>query len=90
VYTYHPENTQVPFRDLVTRSFIAGFVELYELTKSNPDLRMVPIKHYTAVKTGLEQLGYRVRIRYRGPHAQQRDTHKADARAFTVYFKSQE
>jgi hypothetical protein len=50
---------------------------------------MVPIEHYDAVKTGLKQLGYRVRIRYRGPHAQQRDTHKADARAFTVYFKDQ-
>jgi hypothetical protein len=88
VYTYHPENTQVPKRDLVTQSFVAGFVELYELAKSNPDLRMVPIEQYTAVKTGLKHLGYRVRIRYRGPHAQQRDTHKADARAFTVYFQN--
>jgi hypothetical protein len=49
---------------------------------------MVPIEHYDAVKSGLKQLGYRVRIRYRGPHAQQRDTHKSDARAFTVYFKA--
>jgi len=89
MYTYHPENTQVPRRDLLTQSFIAGFAELYEVVKVNPNLRMVPIQHYTAVKTGLQQLGYRVRIRYRGPHAQQQDTHKADARAFTVYFQEQ-
>jgi hypothetical protein len=89
MYTYRPENTQVPATNLITQSFVAGFEELYELTRTNPDLRMVPIEHYTAVKTGLQQLGYRVRIRYRGPHAQQRDTHKADARAFTVYFQDQ-
>jgi hypothetical protein len=47
---------------------------------------MVPIDRVEAVRTGLKQLGYRVRIRYRGPHAQQRDTHKQDAQAFTVYF----
>ena len=87
MYTYHLENTQVPKRDLVTQSFVAGLTELFEVVQANPDLRMIPIKHYTAVKTGLRQLGYRVRIRYRGPHAQQRDTHKADARAFTVYFR---
>ena len=89
MYIYHPENTLVPKQDLISRSFIAGFVDLYELARTNPDLRMVPIEHYDAVKSGLKQLGYRVRIRYRGPHAQQRDTHKADARAFTVYFKDQ-
>ena len=87
MYTYCPENTKVPKRDLVTQSFIAGFIELFDIVRSNPDLRMVPIQHYTAVKTGLQELGYRVRIRYRGPHPQQRDTHKADARAFTVYFQ---
>jgi hypothetical protein len=87
MYTYHPENTQVPKRDLLTQSFVAGFTDLFELAQSNPDLRMVPIQHYDAVKSGLKQLGYRVRIRYRGPHSQQRDTHKADARAFTVYFQ---
>jgi hypothetical protein len=89
MYTYHPQNTRVPKRDLVTQSFVAGLVDLYELARTNPDLRMVPICHYDAVKSGLKQLGYRARIRYRGPHAQQRDTHKADARAFTVYFKNQ-
>ena len=87
MYTYRPDNTQVPTANLVTQSFVAGFVELYELARCNPDLRMIPIAQYDTVKTGLTQLGYRVRIRYRGPHAQKRDTHKADARAFTVYFK---
>lgn len=87
MYTYHPENTQVPV-DLKTASFIAGFSDMFALVQENPDLRMVPIRHLNAVRSGLRQLGYRVRIRYRGPHAQQRDTHKADARAFTVYFKN--
>ena len=86
MYTYHPENTQVPV-DLKTASFIAGFLDMFALVQENPDLRMVPIRHLNAVRSGLRQLGYRVRIRYRGPHSQQRDTHKADARAFTVYFQ---
>ena len=87
MYTYHPQNTGVPRQELAMKSFIAGFVELLDIVRTNPDLRMIPIEHYGVVKTGLQQLGYRVRIRYRGPHAQQRDTHKSDARAFTVYFK---
>ena len=73
--------------DLKTASFIAGFSDMFALVQENPDLRMVPIRYLDAVRSGLQQLGYRVRIRYRGPHAQQRDTHKADARAFTVYFR---
>jgi hypothetical protein len=47
---------------------------------------MVPIDRVDAVRTGLQDLGYRVRIRYRGPHKQQRDTLKRNAHAFTVYF----
>jgi hypothetical protein len=86
MYTYHPKNTGVP-ADLVTESFIAGFADLYAVARSNPNLRQVPIQHVEAVRTGLKQLGYCARIRYRGPHAKQRDTHRADARAFTVYFK---
>ena len=87
MYSYHPENTQVPSRDLVTQSFVAGLMELFEVVRSNPNLRMVHIKHYAAVHAGLRQLGYRARLRYRGPHGQGTDTHRADARAFTVYFK---
>jgi predicted RNA binding protein YcfA (HicA-like mRNA interferase family) len=48
---------------------------------------MVPIKYADSIRAQLKHLGYRVRIRYRGPHAQHRDTRKIDARAFTVYFK---
>ena len=51
---------------------------------------MIPIKYADSIRAQLKQLGYRVRIRYRGPHAQHRDTVKSDARAFTVYFKPQD
>ena len=73
--------------DLVTEAFIAGLSILYKTVKEYPELRMVPIDRVDAVRAGLKQLGYDVRIRYRGPHAQTRDTKKRDARAFTVYFK---
>lgn len=73
--------------DLVTEAFIAGLPELYRTVKQYPELRMVPIDRVDAVRTGLKQLGYNVRIRYRGPHRQQRDTLKQNAHAFTVYFK---
>lgn len=73
---------------LKTEAFISGKAQLYELVKVNPDLRMVPIDHLETVRHGLQQLGYRVRIRYRGPHRPQHDTLKQHARAFTVYFDS--
>jgi hypothetical protein len=73
---------------LKTEAFIAGKTRLYELVKVNPGLRMVPIDHLETVRHGLQQLGYRIRIRYRGPHRPQHDTLKQDARAFTVYFDS--
>jgi predicted RNA binding protein YcfA (HicA-like mRNA interferase family) len=87
MYTYHPKNTCV-HKELKVEAFIAGFTELYDTVVANPDLRMIPIVHVDQIRHQLKQLGYRTRIRYRGPHAQQRDTHKADARAFTVYFKT--
>lgn len=77
---YSPEN-------LKTEAFIAGKTELYNLVKTNPDLRMVPIDHLEVVRHGLQQLGYRIRIRYRGPHGPRGDTTKDLARAFTVYFQ---
>ena len=77
-------------QDLKTASFIAGFTELYHTSIVNPNLRMVPIRYADSIRAQLKQLGYSVRIRYRGPHAQKRDTHKSDARAFTVYFKPQD
>lgn len=73
--------------DLVTEAFIAGLPVLYRTVKEYPELRMVPIDRVDAVRTGLKQLGYQVRIRYRGPHLPEHDTLKRNARAFTVYFK---
>jgi hypothetical protein len=72
--------------DLVTEAFIAGLPELYQTVKENPELRMVPIDRVDAVRTGLKRLGYRVRIRYRGPHGPCGESLKHNARAFTVYF----
>lgn len=73
--------------DLVTEAFIAGLPVLYRTAKEYPDLRMVPIDRVEAVRQGLKQLGYRVRIRYRGPHGPNGETYKSTARAFTVYFQ---
>jgi hypothetical protein len=77
--TYTPDN-------LKTEAFIAGKAELYNVVKAHPKLRMVPIDKLEPVRDGLHRLGYRFRIRYRGPHRPQHDTLKCDARAFTVYF----
>ena len=76
---YTPEN-------LKTEAFISGKTQLYDLVKTNPRLRMVPIDKLESVRTGLYELGYKFRIRYRGPHKPLNDTIKANARAFTVYF----
>ena len=73
--------------NLKTEAFIAGKTELYNLVKEHPQLRMVPIDHLEVVRHGLQQLGYRIRIRYRGPHGPRGDTTKDLARAFTVYFQ---
>jgi hypothetical protein len=77
--SYAPEN-------LKTEAFIAGKAELYNVVNANPQLRMVPIDQLESVRNGLHRLGYRFRIRYRGPHRPKHDTLKRDARAFTVYF----
>lgn len=71
--------------ELKVSSFIAGHAGLYDVLLVNPALRMVPINHLDAVRNGLYHLGYKFRIRYRGPHGRQRDTLKRNARAFTVY-----
>lgn len=73
--------------DLVTEAFIAGLPVLYQTAKEYPNFRMVPIDRLDGVRYGLNRLGYNYRTRYRGPHGRQRDTHKADAQAFTIYFK---
>jgi hypothetical protein len=76
---YNPNN-------LKTEAFIAGKTELYHAVKDHPELRMVPIDKLEPIRDGLYRLGYRFRIRYRGPHRPKHDTLKRDARAFTVYF----
>jgi len=76
-------------KHLPVESFISGNAPLYSVVRDYPDLRMVPIDHVEIVRTGLHRLGYRFRIRDRGPHGRQRDTHKADARAFTVYLQEE-
>jgi len=88
MYSYHAKNTRVP-EQIRTEAFVAGFVRLYAAVTGSPDLRMVPIQYEQGVRSELKQLGYQVRIRYRGPHGQQQDTHKADAQAFTVYFQEE-
>ena len=72
-------------KELRVSSFIAGYTDLYSVARDYPDLRMVPIEHVETVRNGLYHLGYKFRIRYRGPHGRQRDTLKRNARAFTVY-----
>ena len=74
---------------LPTETFISGNVPFYNLVREYPALRMVPIQHYDTVKSGLTNLGYRFRIRYRGPHRSEHDTLKRDARAFTVYIQEE-
>jgi hypothetical protein len=76
---YTPDN-------LKTEAFIAGHIDLYNLVLKHPQLRMVPIAQLCGVRHGLQQLGYRIRVRYRGPHLPQHDTLKQNARAFTIYF----
>jgi len=88
MYTYHAKNTRVPDQ-IRTEAFVAGFARLYAAVTDSPDLRMLPIDYVDGVRSELKQLGYQVRIRYRGPHGQQQDTHKSNAQAFTVYFREE-
>ena len=76
-------------KDLPTETFISGNVPFYNVVREFPELRMVPIAHYDTVKSGLTNLGYTFRIRYRGPHRPEHDTLKRDARAFTVYLQTE-
>jgi hypothetical protein len=76
-------------KHLPVETFIAGFGGFHMLLKDYPSLRMVPIEHVETVRNGLYRLGYRFRIRYRGPHRPEHDTLKRDARAFTVYFQQE-
>lgn len=74
---------------LPTETFISGNVAFYNIVREYPDLRMVPMAHYDTVKNGLHNLGYRFRIRYRGPKGPCGETYKSQARAFTIYFQEE-
>ena len=76
-------------KELPTETFISGDAPFYNIVRAYPELRMVPIQHYETVKSGLTNLGYDFRIRYRGPHSRSGETHKAHARAFTVYIQTE-
>lgn len=74
---------------LATETFVSGNVPFYNIVREFPELRMVPMAHYDTVKTGLSNLGYRFRIRYRGPKQRSGETLKSRARAFTVYIETE-
>jgi hypothetical protein len=76
-------------KELPVETFISGNVPFYNVVREFPELRMVPIEHYDTVRNGLHNLGYRFRIRYRGPHRPEHDTLKQNARAFTVYIQQE-
>lgn len=76
-------------KELATATFISGDVALYNLVREFPTLSRIPMIHYHTVKTGLHRLGYRFRIRYRGPRGRSGEARKATARAFTVYFQQE-
>jgi hypothetical protein len=76
-------------KHLPVESFISGNAALFNVVKEYPELRMVPINHVETVRHGLHRVGYRFRIRYRGPHRPQHDTLKQDAQAFTVYIQEE-
>lgn len=76
-------------KELATATFISGNVALYSVVREFPTLSRIPIVHYDTVKTGLHRLGYRFRIRYRGPRGRSGEARKATARAFTVYFQQE-
>ena len=63
-------------KEIATETFISGNVPFYNVVREFPELRMVPIEHYDVVKSGLTNLGYDFRIRYRGPHKRDSDTKK--------------
>jgi hypothetical protein len=76
-------------KELATATFISGDVPFYTVIREFPSLSRIPMEHYDTVKKGLHRLGYRFRIRYRGPRSRSGEARKATARAFTVYFQQE-
>lgn len=76
-------------KELPVETFISGNAPFYNIVREFPELRMVPMAYYDTVKNGLHNLGYRFRIRYRGPKQRSGETLKSRARAFTVYIQTE-
>jgi len=74
------------FAELKTAAFIAGYGQLYQDIVDR-NLAHVPIGQLEETRTQLKNLGYKVRIRFRGPRigTNNRHTLKQHAKAFTVY-----
>lgn len=74
------------FKELKVAAFIAGYGQLYE-NIVNRNLAHVPISQLEQTRNELKSLGYRARIRFRGPRigTDRRHTLKKHAKAFTVY-----
>jgi len=72
--------------ELTVAAFIAGYAELYTNIVERK-LYHVPISQLDITRNQLKSLGYKPRIRYRGPRigTDNRHTLKRHAVAFTVY-----
>lgn len=75
-------------KELSLAAFIAGYGQLYEDIVDR-QLAHIPIDQLDRVRSQIHSLGYRTRIRWRGPRrgTAGRHTLKQDARAFTVYLR---
>jgi len=74
------------FKELKVAAFIAGYGQLYtDIVDRN--LAHVPISQLEETRHQIKSLGYRTRIRFRGPRigTDRRHTLKQHAKAFTVY-----
>jgi len=74
------------FKELKVAAFIAGYGQLYNnIVERN--LAHVPISELARTRHELKSLGYKARIRFRGPRigTDNRHTLKKHAKAFTVY-----
>ena len=85
MYKTSPGYTRVP-PGFAVQCFTAGYEDLLGLLRTNPNLRCVPIRYLDSIREFTRELGYKTRIRYRGPHGRNRDTRRRDAYGFTVYF----
>lgn len=76
------------FKELSVAAFIAGYGQLYEDIVDRR-LAHLPMDQLDRVRTQIHSLGYRTRIRWRGPRigTDGRHTLKKHARAFTVYLR---